>query len=109
MAFKLAVSNIIHVPVKFTLKEGALNKQFSFTLTGTRKTPEELEDQPEQTIKEFLLENITDWSGQRLVLTENGEPAPFGPEAFDYLLKQPGVLLIIWAAYQRECGGKEKN
>ena len=107
--YKLAVANIVNVPVKLMMREGSINRQFNFTLTAIRKTPEELEGQPEQTIKEFLLENITDWSGQRLVLTENNEPAAFSPEAFDYMLKQPGLLLLIWAAYQRECAGKEKN
>ncbi len=109
MSFKLAVSNIVQVPVKFTLKEGAVNKLFTFTLTAARKTPEQIEEQPELTIKEFLLENVTDWSGQRLVLQENNEPAAFSKEAFDYMLKQPGLLLLVWQAYQRECGGKEKN
>lgn len=107
--YKLAVANIVNVPVKLTMREGSLNRKFEFSLTANRKTPEEIEEQPEQTIKEFLLENITDWSGQRLVLQDNNEPAPFSAEAFDYMLKQPGLLLLIWAAYQRECGCKEKN
>lgn len=109
MSFKIAVANVVQVPVKFTLKDGAVNKLFSFTLTATRRTPEEIEDQPEVTIKDFLLENVTDWGSQRLVLQDNNEPAAYSKEAFDYMLKQPGLLMIIWAAYQRECGGKEKN
>ncbi len=109
MSFKLAIANVIQVPVKFTMKEGAVNKLFSFTLTANRKTPEEVEEQPEKTIKEYLIENVTDWSGQRLVLQDNNEPAAFSAEAFDYMLKQPGLLLLVWQAYQRECGGKEKN
>ena len=109
MSFKIAVYDVVQVPVKFTLKEGAVNKLFSFTLTAKRKTHEQMEEQPELTIKDFLLENVSDWSGQRLVLSENNEPAAFGAEAFEYMLKQPGLLGILWAAYQRECGGKEKN
>lgn len=109
MKFKLAVDNVVLIPVKFTLKDGSVNKLFSFTLTANRKTPEQIEEQPEQTIKDFLIENVTDWSGQRLVLLESNEPAPFSPEAFDYMLKQPGLLAVIWQQYQRECGAKEKN
>lgn len=109
MSFKIAVANVVQVHVKFTLKDGSVNRLFSFSLTATRRTPEEIEEQPEVTIKEFLVANVTDWSGQRLILQDNNEPAPYSKEAFEFLLKQPGLLMIIWAAYQRECGGKEKN
>lgn len=109
MKFKLAVENVVLIAIKLSLKEGSVNKLFSFTLTGNRKTPEEMEEQPEQTIKDFLIENITDWSGQRLVLLESNEPAPFSPQAFEYMLKQAGVLDIVWQRYKFECGAKEKN
>ena len=109
MNFKLAVANIVLVPIKFTMKDGSVNKLFSLTLTANRKTPEEIEQQPEQTIKEFLIENVTEWSGQRLVLLDSNEPAPFSPAAFDYMLKQAGLLTVVWQSYQRECGAKEKN
>lgn len=109
MSFKLAIANVVQVPIKFTMKEGAVNKLFSFTLTANRRTPEQIEEQSEQLIKDCLLENVTDWSGQRLVLQDNNEPAAFSHEAFDYMLKQPGLLLLAWQAYQRECGAKEKN
>lgn len=107
--FKIAVSNVVVLPIKFTMKDGTTNKLFAFTLTAARKTQEEIEEHPEQTIKEFLLENVTDWQGQRLVLLENNEPAAFSREALDYMLKQPGLLSIVWAAYGRESAGKEKN
>ena len=107
--YKFAVDNIVQVPIKFTLKEGSVNKLFSFSLTAVRRTPEEIEEQPELTIKEFLLENVTDWAGQRLVLKQNNEPAPFTKKSFDYMLKQSGLLAVVWQSYQRECGAKEKN
>lgn len=52
---------------------------------------------------------MTEWSGQRLVLLDSNEPAPFSAEAFDYMLKQAGLLTVVWQSYQRECGAKEKN
>ena len=109
MKFKIAVGNVVQVPVKFTLREGQADKQFNFSLTAQRKTQEEIEEQPELTIKDFLLDNVSDWSGQRLVLLENNEPAPFSREALDYMLKQPGLLGVVWASYQRHTAGKEKN
>ena len=109
MSFKIAIANVVQVPVKFTLREGAVDKLFSFTLTASRKTQDEMEDQPEQTIREFLLENVSDWSGQRLVLREDNEPAAFSREAFEYLLKQHGLQAVVWNAYQRQVASKEKN
>lgn len=109
MLFKIAIGNIVQIPVKFTLRDGSVDKLFSHTLTAARRTPDEIEEQPELSVKDFLLDNVTDWSGQRLVLTENNEPAAFSREAFDCMLKQPGVLGVTWAAYQRQCASKEKN
>jgi hypothetical protein len=107
--YAISIEDIVSVPVKFTMRERAVDKLFSFTLTAKRKTQEEIEDQPELSVKDFLLDAVTDWSGQRLVITDNKEPAAFSREAFEYMLKQPGLLGIVWAAYTRACGGKEKN
>ncbi len=107
--FTFAVGDTVTVPVKFTMREHAVDKLFSFTLTGQRKTQDEIEEQPELSVKDFLLENISDWSGQRLVILDNKEPAPFSKDAFEFMLKQPGMLGIVWAAYTRNCAGKEKN
>jgi hypothetical protein len=108
--FTLAIDNVVEVPVKFTLKAGKVNKPFSATLTARRLSKEESESQSaDLSIKDFLLDNITDWSGQRLVLDANGEPAAFSRDALDAFLSVGGVLGICWNAYLRECAGKEKN
>lgn len=109
MSFKIAIGNIVQVPVKFTLRDGVVDKLFTFTLTATRRTPEEIEAQSELSLKDFMLDNVSDWSGQRLVLLENNEPAPYSREAFEFMLKQPGVLGTVWQAYQKHCASKEKN
>lgn len=107
--FKVAVGDVVQVNVKFTLRDGATDKQFSFTLSANRKTQEEIQRTPDLTIKDFLLENVTDWKGQRLVLLENNEPAPFSRAAFEFMLAQPGVISSVWMAYNRDCAAKEKN
>jgi len=109
MSFKIAIGNVVLVPVKFTLREGSVDRLFSFTLTATRRSQEEIEAQPDQSVLDLLKEVTTDWQGQRLVLLDNNEPAAFSTEAFDFMLKQPGILGVVWAAYQRQCGSKEKN
>jgi len=107
--YKIAIGNVISVPVKFTLREGVVDKLFTFTLVALRKTQEEIEEKPELSVKDFLLDNVTDCQGQRLVLLENNEPAPFTREAFDLMLRQPRVLSVVWNAYQMQAGSKEKN
>lgn len=108
--FKTAIGNVVVFPVKLTIKEGAVNKLFSFMLTAERKSQANLEETPEKTVEEFLLEHVTDWTGQRLVLLENNEPAPFSPQALKYMFKEyDNATGIIWAAYQSEAWCKAKN
>lgn len=109
MNFKLAIAAIVIFQVKLTMRDGLIDKPFVFQLTAARKTQEQIEETPELSVKDFLLDNVTDWQGQRLVLQDNGEPAAYSREAFDFMLKQPGVLGVVWAAYQKHTAGKEKN
>ena len=108
--FKIDVDNVVEVQVKFTLKSGKVNKSFGATLTARRLTKEEQDALPSDLLmKDFLLDNVTDWKDQRLVLDETGQPAPFSREAFDAFLSVPGVLDVTVEAYRRETRGKEKN
>lgn len=107
--YAVSIEDTVTVPVKFTMRERSVDKLFSFSLTAKRKTQDEIEEQPELSVKDFLLDNISDWSHQRLVVLENKEAAPFTRDALEFMLKQPGLLGIIWTAYTRACGGKEKN
>jgi hypothetical protein len=106
--FKTAVGNVALIPLKITVKEGSVSKRFEFSLTAIRKSITPVRN-GDQTGRDFLLENITDWGNQRIVLLENGEPAPFGRESFEYMLDELSLESVIFNAYVRECGGKEKN
>lgn len=107
--YTLAIDNVVEVPVKFTLKSGRVNKPFSATLIANRLSKEESESQAEGTsVKDFLLANVTDWRDQNLVLVD-GKPADFSREAFEYMLSVGNVLSVVWNAYIRETGAKEKN
>ena len=105
---KLSVGNVALIPLKLTVKEGSVSKRHEFTLTANRKSIAPVMNK-DQTGRDFLLENITDWGSQRLVLLENGEPAPFTPENFEFMLDELSLEAVIFTAYLRECGGKEKN
>ena len=56
-----------------------------------------------------MAEVIKGWSGQRLVLEDNGEPAEFSQEALAMMLNVMGVGRILFDAYLKDCGAKEKN
>lgn len=112
--YTVAVSDVVEVPVKFTLKEGRVNKPFAFTLTVNRIESEEFASRMEAVgfrFKEGLLDMkiITDWKDQRVILDEEGKPAEFCPEALEAMLSVPVVAQIVYQAIQKECGAKEKN
>ena len=80
--FKLAIENSVEVPVKFTLKEGKVDKLFSFNLLCDRLDQDEIGtvlDENEHKVKAFMTRVTRGWDGQRLVLTEDGQPADFSP------------------------------
>lgn len=108
----LAIENTTEVSVKFTLKEGKVNKLFAFTFTATRLDQDEIQERledKERKVKAFMAEIITDWQGQRLVLDDAGQPADFSPEALEMLLNVMGVAVICFNAYFKDCGAREKN
>lgn len=108
----LAISNTSEISVKFTLKEGSVNKLFAFSFTAIRLDQDEITERIEEKnkkVKDFMAEVITGWSGQRMVLEDNGEPAAFSQEALAMMLNVMGVGSILFNAYMKDCGAKEKN
>lgn len=111
--YKLAIDDVVEVPVKFTIKSGRVIKPFTFTLTCTRlfdhdEITARLEEK-ENKFKEFMAGLVTGWSGQRLVLDEAGQPVEFNDEALNAMLSVPGVAKQCYDAYMREVLAKEKN
>lgn len=112
--FTLSIEDTVEVPVKFILKEGKVNKTYTFSLTARRMANDELTEAfkaVEFKYKEFFETTgvVSDWQGQRLVLDADRNPAPFSAEAFSYMLNVTGVAAAIYAAYAKESGVKEKN
>ena len=108
----LSISNTSEISVKFTLKEGVVNKLFAFSFTAERLDQDEITERLEdknKKVKDFMAEVIKGWSGQRLVLEDNGEPAEFSQEALAMMLNVMGVGRILFDAYLKDCGAKEKN
>ena len=111
--FTLAIDDVVEVPVKFTLKAGAVNKQFGLTLLAKRLSQEDIAKTLEDVDSKFagfLQKVVSGWSGNRLVLDpQTDAPADFSPEAFEALLGVSGVAMVCFNAYVKECGAKEKN
>ena len=112
MAYKLAIDNTVKVPVKFTLNSAGKVASFSFSLTCDRLNQEEIRNRTqngEGLVSEFLTGVIKGWQGQTLVVDEDGKPADFNADALDVMLSTAGVSIVIYTAYFKECGAKEKN
>lgn len=105
MAYKLTVGDVVEVPVKGALKDGARDVPFSFTIAAKRIPIAEyrsaLGEGSDLTVREFLQAYVTGWRDQRLVVDDDGQPAPFGPEAFECLLSLVGMEQTILGAYLR--------
>jgi hypothetical protein len=107
--YTLAIEDTVEIQVKFTLRSKGVAKLFSPTLTMNRLNTEENEERSEQSIKDFMHENVIDWKDQRLVLDASNNPAEFSKEALAMFFSAPGVLIVCWNAYIKEVAAKEKN
>lgn len=105
MGFKLTIGEFLHVPISGTMKGDGRDVKFQFSLMARRigldAYREALGEGSTVTVREFLTANVTGWSGQRLVVDDDGEPAAFGPEAFELLLGVVGMEQTLLAAYLR--------
>lgn len=120
MGFRLVIGEVLDVPVKLSVSGAGKPASFAFTLQAKRIGLAEYRDQlgPDAgtLTREFLLENVSGWKGQRLVVDDDtGEPAQFGAEAFEAMLDVVGAEAVIFAAYLKAlaasdtAAGKEKN
>ncbi len=110
--YKLAVADVVKVPVKFNLNTGNKISAFAFSLACTRldqKSLKQIVDDDNETISEVVKRIATGWQGQTLVLDADDKPAEFSADALDAMLSVPGVAPVAWTAYLKEVGAKEKN
>ena len=112
MEYKIAVEDITTFNVKFTLKTGGVHKTFSFELTAERLPQEEINARLENkqgTLSDFMRPLLQGWSGQKLVLNQDGTPADFNDDSRDAMLNVAGVGTVIFNSYVAEAGAKAKN
>lgn len=105
--YKLVISDTVQFPVKLTVNDAGVTKEFPMRLDGRRIDVDDLrhsiEEHGDMKLMDFhakvCRENLTGWSQQRLVVDAEDNPAPFGPEALECLLKLPGAVSVIHGAY----------
>ena len=109
MNYTLAIADVVELHLKAAVNDGGQDRTFAFHLRAKRMPQQALRDalaDKDLTVKDFLREKITGWRGQRLVLGEDGEPAPFGPEALDCMLSVVGMETLVLNAYLKAMGAE---
>jgi hypothetical protein len=112
--FVVVVSNMVQVVVEGKLAdENGGSKPFKFTLTCKRMSANQFKekiDSPDFRAQDVMAEVTTGWSGQRLVMEEDGvTPAEFCPEALDALLDISGMAMTCFQAFGKASGAQAKN
>jgi len=117
MSYKLAVSNTVSVPVKFSQADGEKLKHFAFTLFMERQSQQEFEEgckgehgvPTDAKVRERMLALTTGWKNQTFVIDDDGTPAEFCQEALDVMFSAVGVLDVVVKSYIKENGARAKN
>lgn len=117
--YKLIVSDTVEFPVKLSVNDAGVKKDFSLRLAAKRLTQDEVSstfaDSPDLSTADFLRRHVSGWREQRLVVDEGGQAAPFSVEAFEVLLSLFGAAAVIFSAYMEALaqaagvGGRAKN
>ena len=105
---RLVISNTIEFPITVNVPGASGAVEHSFRLTGKRHSKDEWRNMVEALHAsggkgdvDFLLDNITGWTGQTLVAADDGTPVPFSVDALRLLLTIAGMDVSIFMAYQR--------
>lgn len=113
MAYKLAIEDLVGVKVegKNQAKDGS-EKSFKFVLVCERYSNEQMKgalSDKDETAFAFLERVARDWQGQKLVLDDEGNPAPFNLETLRLLLSISGMAMLCWHAYLSQVQATAKN
>jgi hypothetical protein len=113
MALKFAVGNTVKVHVKFTTNDNGKPVKLAITLVCDRYPEKELQErleQPDHTLKDFMVEATTGWEAQNFLIDdETGKPAEFSKANLAVLLGFPGLASVAFTAYLQEQAATVKN
>lgn len=114
---KLAVSDKVVVPVKFSMKDGKKVIPFAFTVLCDRLSHDDFQERikgedkfaTNAQIKTVMKEITTGWENQTFVLEDDGTPADFSEENLQLMYDASGVLDVVVASYLKESAARAKN
>lgn len=117
MTYKLAVKDVVIVPLKFSMATPTGKQNFDFTLTCDRVPVADMNAALKNDAGQFddgkirnqFLQITTGWTGQTLVLNDDDTPAAFCKNAFEVMLGVPSLLGLILQSYLNESAAKTKN
>lgn len=109
--YKLAISNIVVVPVEVKIgDETGKPKTHKFSITCNRLGADDLTAAFNGiSPQDFLMNEVTGWSGQKLVLEDDGTPAEFCADSLAALLDIQGMVMVVFGAYLKEAAATAKN
>jgi len=113
MAYKLAIEDLVGVKIegKTKAKDGS-DKPFKFVLVCERYSNEQMKGlmaDKDETAFAFFEKVARDWQGQKLVVDEEGNPAPFNVDALRLLLSISGMASLCWHSYVQQVAATAKN
>jgi hypothetical protein len=116
--YKLSVGAVIEVPVvlKITGRGGKV-EEHKFTWHADRLGTESFAAEMREglTVVDFLARHGKSWTGQKLVLEDDGTPATYSEDALRFLCEIPFAPGVIFESYQehifvaRGVAGAAKN
>lgn len=118
MALTLRVGNFVEFPVSLKVNDGGTDKTFKFRLTAKRLSSDdwrawfETEENQNKSVTEvteaLLINHITGWSGQTLVIDDaTGQPAEFSSDGLKLVLGLFQVMGVVQTAYIDALGIKD--
>lgn len=112
--FVVVVSDMVQVPVEGKIaEENGGTKPFKFTLTCRRMSASQFKEKletPDFRAQDVMADVTTGWSGQRLVMEEDGvTPADFCQDALAALLDISGMAMACFTAFGKASGAQAKN
>jgi hypothetical protein len=113
MAYKLAIEDVIGVKIegKNQGRDGT-ERPFKFILVCERYSADQMKSvvsDKEETAFAFFEKVARDWQNQKLVLDEEGAPAPFNTDSLRMLLSISGMAMLCWQAYLVQVQAAAKN
>lgn len=105
--YKLVISDTVEFPVKLSINDAGVTKEFPIRFEAKRVDVDTLrstiDDHPADKLVDLQLricrDNLTGWKDQRLVIDDNNQPAPFSADALECVLGITGAAAVIHTAY----------